>query len=77
MAMALSGAAVLVTYTMYSLTRQSFIFTVPLCTFGLLRYILRVKSGQGGDPTDSLLKDFPLLVTGVLWVVMVALSIYR
>lgn len=77
MAMSLSGAAVLVTYTMYSLTRQSFIFTVPLCTFGLLRYILRVKSGQGGDPTDSLLKDFPLLVTGVLWVVMVALSIYR
>jgi len=75
--MAITGAAALVTYTMYSLSRHALIYTVPLCTFGLLRYLLRVKAGEGGDPTDALLKDLPLLLTGLLWVVLVALGIYR
>lgn len=77
LALAMAGAAVLVTYTIYSLSRHALIYTVPLCTFGLLRYLLRVKAGEGGDPTDALLKDLPLLLTGLLWVVLVALGIYR
>jgi decaprenyl-phosphate phosphoribosyltransferase len=74
--MYMTGAAVLVTYTMYVISRHSLIVTVPLCCFGLLRYILRVKSGLGGDPTESLLKDLPLFVVGVLWAVMVGWGIY-
>ena len=77
MAMTLTGAAVLVTYTMYTIPRHELIYTVPLCTFGLLRYILRVKGGGGGDPTDALLKDLPLFITGLLWVILIALGIYR
>ncbi|QWV95061.1 decaprenyl-phosphate phosphoribosyltransferase [Geomonas oryzisoli] len=76
-AMAMTGAAVLVTYTMYSLSKPHLIYTVPLCTFGLFRYALRVKAGGGGDPTDALLKDFPLFATGLLWLIMVASGIYR
>lgn len=75
-AMYLSGAVVLVTYTMYVIQRPVLVYTVPLCTFGLLRYILRVKSGLGGDPTESLLKDMPLFVVGLFWTVLVGLSIY-
>lgn len=74
--MFLTGAAVLVTYTMYVISRHGPVLTVVLCTFGLLRYIFRVKSGLGGDPTDSLLRDLPLLVTGISWAVMVGWSIY-
>ncbi len=74
--MYMTGGAVLVTYTMYVIEHHVLIFTVPLCCFGLLRYILRVKSGLGGDPTESLLKDVPLLVTGVLWAVLVGWGIY-
>lgn len=74
--MNLTGGAVLVTYAMYAISRHALVYTVPLCTFGLLRYILRVRSGLGGDPTDSLLKDVPLFVTGGLWAVMVGWSIY-
>ena len=59
-----------------SICFRTFTLTVPLCCFGLLRYILRVKSGLGGDPTESLLKDGPLLVIGVLWAVMVGWGIY-
>lgn len=76
--MYMTGSAVLVTYTMYVIARHSLllVYSVPLCCFGLLRYMLRIQSGQGGDPTESLLKDLALLVVGVMWVVMVGWGIY-
>jgi decaprenyl-phosphate phosphoribosyltransferase len=77
-AMYMTGSAVLVTYTMYVITRHSalLVYSVPLCCFGLLRYILRVQSGKGGDPTESLLRDIPLFIVGLVWVVMVGWGIY-
>jgi len=74
--MYMTGAAVLVTYAMYTLNKQMLIYSVPLCLFGLLRYMFRVSSGKGGDPTESLLKDWLLFVVGVLWVLMVIWSVY-
>ncbi|WP_246014614.1 decaprenyl-phosphate phosphoribosyltransferase [Geomonas oryzae] len=73
----LSGAAVLVTYTMYVITRHALVYTVILCCFGLLRFIFRVKSGMGGDPTESLLKDRQLLAVSVAWTLMVSWIVYR
>lgn len=75
-AMYMTGGAVLVTYVMYALHKPRLIYTVPLCLFGLLRYILRVAAGKGGDPTESLLKDRLLFVVGLFWLVMVVWSIY-
>lgn len=75
--MYLTGSAVLVTYAMYVILKPRLIFTVPLCLFGLLRYILRVSSGENGDPTESLLKDWVLFVVSSVWLVMVIWSIYR
>lgn len=74
--MYMTGGAVLVTYAMYTLNKQTLIYSVPLCFFGLLRYMLRVISGKGGDPTESLLKDRQLLIVGVIWVLMVVWSTY-
>lgn len=76
--MYLSGAAVLVTYAMYVISRHSdvLLYSVPLCCFGLLRYILRIQKGQGGDPTESLLKDIPLFIVGLLWVLLAGWGIY-
>ncbi|MHC1696715.1 MAG: decaprenyl-phosphate phosphoribosyltransferase [Geobacteraceae bacterium] len=74
--MYMTGGAVLVTYTLYVIEHHVLIYTVPLCCFGLLRYIMRVKSGLGGDPTESLVKDMPLFVVGVLWTFLVGWSIY-
>ncbi len=76
-ALYLSGATVLVTYSMYAITRPVMVYTVPLCMFGLLRYLMRIQRGDNGDPTESLLKDFPLLVTGVIWLFLVTWSIYQ
>lgn len=74
----MTGSAVLVTYTMYVISRHSplLLYSVPLSCFGLLRYILRVQSGKGGDPTESLTRDLPLLVVGITWIIMVGLGIY-
>lgn len=77
--MYMTGGSVLVTYTMYVISRHSplLLYSVPLCCFGLLRYILRVQSGKGGDPTESLTRDLPLLIVGVVWVGLVGWGIYR
>lgn len=75
-AMYMTGGAVLVTYTQYVIARHAMIYTVPLCCFGLMRFILRVQSGQGGDPTESLLKDAPLFIIGVLWAAMISCTLY-
>jgi 4-hydroxybenzoate polyprenyltransferase len=75
-AMYLSGAAVLVTYALYAIGHPPMVYSVPLCMFGLLRYLMRIKVGGSGDPTESLLKDFPLFVTGLLWTVFVWWSVY-
>lgn len=74
--MSLSGAAVLVTYTMYVIAKHKLIFTVPLCCFGLFRYMLIVKRGGSGDPTDSLLKDPVLFLVGLIWMIMVGVATY-
>ncbi len=74
--MYMTGGSVLVTYSMYSLVKTRLLFSVPLCLFGLLRYILRVQTGKNGDPTESLLKDRVLLTVGLVWVLMVGWSIY-
>lgn len=74
--MYMTGAAVLVTYSMYALNKQTLIYSVPLCLFGLLRYMLRIATGKSGDPTESLLKDPWLLFVGMVWVLMVCRSVY-
>lgn len=76
--MYMTGGSVLVTYTMYVISRHSpvLLYSVPLCCFGLLRYSLRVQSGKGGDPTESLTRDVPLLIVGVAWVGLVGWGIY-
>ncbi|MBL0226730.1 MAG: decaprenyl-phosphate phosphoribosyltransferase [Geobacteraceae bacterium] len=72
----ITAATVLVTYSMYTLAHPQLVYTVPLCTFGLFRYILRIKGGNSGDPTESLFKDLPLLFVSILWALLVAWSIY-
>ncbi|PKN13757.1 MAG: decaprenyl-phosphate phosphoribosyltransferase [Deltaproteobacteria bacterium HGW-Deltaproteobacteria-4] len=74
--MAISASTVLVTYTMYVVSKHRLVYTVPLCCFGLFRYMLNVKRGASGDPTDALLKDPILFVVGFVWVVLVFMTMY-
>jgi len=74
--MFISGAAVLVTYTMYVISHHGSWLIIPLCCFGLLSYLLRVLSGRGGDPTRALLRDPALLLVGLAWTLLVGWGIY-
>ncbi len=76
-AMYLSGSAVLVTYSIYATSTPLMVYSVPLCLFGLFRYLMRIKLGLGGDPTEALIKDAPLLITGILWLTLVSWCVYQ
>ncbi|MGE3549683.1 MAG: decaprenyl-phosphate phosphoribosyltransferase [Geobacter sp.] len=72
----MTGGAVLVTYSMYTFTHPFLVYTVPVCCFGLLRYMHRVMSGQSGDPSDALLHDPWLVLVGSAWAGMIGWGIY-
>ena len=71
-----SASAALVTYSLYTIEQKSGLFyTVPLASFGLLRYIYLVKKGKG-DPTDVLLSDKQVMAVGLIWVLFIAVVVY-
>lgn len=77
--MVLSGCSVLLTYILYIIPMHSMLmlFTVPVCVFGLFRYYFRLRKGNSsGDPTESLTRDIPLFITGLLWTAMVGWGVY-
>lgn len=74
--MTVSAATVLVTYTMYVITKHHLIYTVPLCCFGIFRYMIMVKTVGNGDPTEALLKDPILFAVGFIWAGLVFMTLY-
>ncbi len=70
------ASSAMVTYALYTIENKGEMFyTVPLAAFGLIRYIYVVKTGEG-DPTEALLSDKPLFVTGLIWMAMIGVIIY-
>jgi 4-hydroxybenzoate polyprenyltransferase len=79
-------ASTLIAYVFYTIspdTQQKFGtqwlgLTIPFPLYGILRYLYLVHQREGGgSPSDLLLTDRPMLVCVVLWVLTVALIIYR
>jgi len=79
-------ASTLISYVFYTIspdTQQKFGtpwlgLTIPFPLYGIFRYLYLVhQRGEGGSPADLLLTDRPLLACVVLWVLLVALIIYR
>jgi 4-hydroxybenzoate polyprenyltransferase len=61
----------LYTFTSPKLPRNNLMMlTIPLVIFGLFRYLYLAHShNEGGSPEDVFLKDKPLIITIVLWIV--------
>ena len=52
-------------------------YTIPFVLYGLLRYLFLVyRCEKGGNPTELVLTDRPLLLTVVGWVVVAAWVVY-
>jgi len=75
----------LVTYILYSVSPEvqdklgtsHLYLTVPFVLYGIFRYLYLVhKKGAGGNPTQALLADRPLLVCVALWALTVFVLLY-
>lgn len=66
----MSATSALMFYSLFVMSaRPQMIITIPLVLFGLFRYWYIVEELDGGEsPTDSLLSDWPLLLTVCAWV---------
>lgn len=78
-------AGTLVTYALYTMSPEvseklgtpHLNLTIPFVIYGLLRYLYLVyNKGQGGDTATTLLRDFPLQLTCLLWVVALGAILY-
>ena len=69
-------------YTVWPATIEKFgsnhlIYTVPFVIYGIFRYFYLIHQRQaGGDPTDSLLTDPPLIFDVLLWAAVAVVVIY-
>jgi 4-hydroxybenzoate polyprenyltransferase len=69
-------ASTLIAYGLYTFTadnlpeNHSMMLTIPFVLYGIFRYLFLVHAkDQGGSPEEVLLKDWPLLLDILLWVV--------
>jgi 4-hydroxybenzoate polyprenyltransferase len=89
-ALAVTGTATAVTYVAYTLdatTREFFHsnylwLTAPFTVFGIFRFLLIVngKAGRGlkaESPTQEMLRDVPLMLTLVAWVIVIVAIVYQ
>lgn len=72
----ISSGAALIAYALYTVEQSpSLVYTIPLVTLGLFRYLLVSKRGLG-DPTDAMTKDALLAATVFVWLLLVSLIRY-
>ena len=82
---AIVAAATLVSYAFYTMepaTIEKFgtsrlTLTLPFPIYGIFRYLYLVyERDGGGSPSETLLRDLPLLVCVILWAAAIVLIIY-
>jgi len=78
-------ASTVIAYCLYTVSpetvqkfgTENLIYTMPFVLYGIFRYLYLVhQKGKGGSPEELLLKDRPLLVAVVLWIVAVFAILY-
>lgn len=83
---AMVTASTVIAYALYTFTADNLpdnhmmMLTIPFVVYGIFRYLyLSLTQNQGGSPEELLLKDVPLILTVLGWVVtsMVVLTAYR
>lgn len=73
----ISSAAALIAYSLYTVEQfHKLIYTIPVVTFGLFRYLMISKQGMG-DPTEAMTKDRWLALTVTIWILLVWAMRYK
>lgn len=78
-------ASTVMSYALYTISEETvlkfgtnnLIYTVPFVLYGIFRYLYLVhKKELGGNPTLAILKDLPLIINLILWIVSASIIIY-
>jgi len=78
-------ASAVVSYSLFTVSEEivqrlhhrGLLITVPFVLYGFFRYLYLVfHKAEGGDPTQSLLMDRPMLVNLFLWAATIAFILY-
>ncbi len=78
-------ASTLIAYCLYTISddtvrkfgSRNLIFTTPFVLYGIFRYLYLVhQKDQGGTPEEMILRDKPLLINIVLWVIAILFILY-
>jgi 4-hydroxybenzoate polyprenyltransferase len=78
-------SATVVSYALYTVSPETvqrfhtdrLLFTLPLVLYGVFRYLYLIyQRNHGGDPSQTLLTDRPLLINIGLWAVACGIIIY-
>ena len=76
-------ASTVIAYSLYTFSapnlpsNHAMMLTIPFVLYGLFRYLYLVHvKGEGGAPDELILRDLPLFLTVVLWVLAVVLILY-
>jgi hypothetical protein len=79
------AASTLLAYAFYTTDQETvakfgterLIWTVPFPLYGLFRYLYLVhQRAGGGNPSETLLTDRPLIACVLLWIAAVVLIVY-
>jgi 4-hydroxybenzoate polyprenyltransferase len=79
--LAMTATMSILCYALYTVTHQpgdaTLVVTVPLVTYGVMRYMLLVTVHGGGEsPERLLISDYRLVGTAAVWVALCVLIIY-
>ena len=82
---AIVTGATLVCYILYTVDERTvavfgtygLVATVPFVMYGLFRYLyLGYHLHEGGNPSELVVKDVPLVINGILWILACIIVIY-
>ena len=85
MMIAVVTASTVMSYALYTVSEDTvrrfhthaLMLTLPFVLYGIFRYLYLIHhKNEGGDPTQSLLADIPMLVNLCLWALTAGLIVY-
>ncbi|NPB03547.1 MAG: decaprenyl-phosphate phosphoribosyltransferase [Thermotogae bacterium] len=77
--MNISATLTLVVYTLYTIEKRDMVMvlTVPVVVFGIFRYYHITHNLRKGEPSDDLLSDPYILLSGLIYVLIILLSFLK
>ena len=68
----ISATLTIITYSLYVMLNEPYVYTLPFVIFGMFRYLLLVYTQEsGGDPTDTLSRDKVIIMNVGVWSLLV------